>query len=207
MPGAQGSVFGGSGTRRARSTKKENPHSAIAAAASVAVAKSPWFTRHLPPPLTVHEHAPPGPEQHAQACPCYRAAPMTAPQRIGPYPIERELGRGGMGIVYLGRDARLDRPVAIKVLPEAFAADAERLARFEREAKLLASLHHPNIAGIYGLEESDGQRFLVLEYVEGETLAERIARSRIPLEDVLQIGQQIAAALEAAHESGVIHRD
>src|SRR5438034_1787405 len=79
---------------------------------------------------------------------------MTAPQSIGAHPIERELGRGGMGIVYLGRDARLDRPVAIKVLPEAFAADAERLARFEREAKLLASLHHPNIAGIYGLEEA-----------------------------------------------------
>src|SRR5436309_4743481 len=86
--------------------------------------------------------------------PCYRPAPMSDPQRIGAYPIERELGRGGMGIVYLGRDARLDRPVAIKVLPEAFAADAERLARFEREAKLLASLHHPNIAGIYGLEEA-----------------------------------------------------
>src|SRR5262249_23799650 len=101
---------------------------------------------------------------------------MTAPPHIGPYPVERELGRGGMRTAYLGRDARLDRPVAIKVLPEAFAGDAERLARFEREAKLLASLHHPNIAGIYGLEEADARRFLTLEYVEGPTLAERVAR-------------------------------
>jgi serine/threonine-protein kinase len=129
------------------------------------------------------------------------------PDRIGAYPIERELGRGGMGIVYLARDPKLQRAVAIKVLPELVAQDPERLARFEREARLLASLHHPNIAGIYGLEEAEGQRFLVLEYVEGETLAERIGRSRVPLEDALQIGRQIATALEAAHEGGVIHRD
>src|SRR5215470_6576781 len=94
--------------------------------------------------------------------------------RIGAYPIEREVGRGGMGIVYLGRDTRLGRPVAIKVLPDALASDPERLARFEREARLLASLSHPNIAGIFGLEESNGRRFLVLEYIEGETLAQRI---------------------------------
>ena len=112
-----------------------------------------------------------------------------------------------MGIVSLGRDARLDRPVAIKVLPEAFAADAERLARFEREAKLLASLHHPNIAGIYGLEEADGQRFLALECVEGPTLSERLARGPLALDECLEVGRQIAAALEAAHEAGVIHRD
>jgi len=112
-----------------------------------------------------------------------------------------------MGIVYLGRDTRLDRPVAIKVLPEGFARDPERLARFEREARLLASLTHPNVAGIFGLEEADGQRFLVLEYVEGETLAERIARGPLPADEATEVCQQIAAALEAAHESGVIHRD
>ncbi len=129
------------------------------------------------------------------------------PERIGSYPVERELGRGGMGIVYLGRDTRLDRPVAIKVLPEAFAGDPERLARFEREARLLAALNHPNIAGIYGLEEADGRRFLALEYVEGDTLAERLGRGALPLDEALEVGRQIAAALEAAHENGIIHRD
>ena len=129
-----------------------------------------------------------------------------APQRIGPYAIERELGRGGMGIVYLGVDPKLHRQVAIKVLPEAFAQDPERLSRFEREARLLASLNHPNIAAIYGLEEAGSQRFLVLEYVEGETLAERLTRP-LPLKEALDICRQIAAALEAAHENGVIHRD
>ena len=132
---------------------------------------------------------------------------MDAPQGIGPYPIERELGRGGMGIVYLGRDTKLGRAVAIKVLPDVFAGDPERLARFEREAKLLASLHHPNIAGIYGIEETDGRRFLALEYVEGPTLTEALARGPLPLDECLDVGRQIAAALEAAHEAGVIHRD
>jgi serine/threonine-protein kinase len=112
-----------------------------------------------------------------------------------------------MGVVYLARDARLDRPVAIKVLPEHLAADTERLARFEREARLLASLSHPNIAGIYGIEEADGQRLLVLEYVEGETLAARLARGPLPNREALQVCRQIAAAVEAAHENGVIHRD
>ncbi len=129
------------------------------------------------------------------------------PERIGPYPIERELGRGGMGVVYLGRDTRLDRRVAIKVLPEAFALDPERLARFEREARVVASLNHPNIAGIYGIEGEDGHRFLALEYVDGETLAERIARGPLPLDEALDICRQITAALEGAHESGVVHRD
>ncbi len=129
------------------------------------------------------------------------------PQKIGSYPIEREVGRGGMGVVYLGRDTRLDRPVAIKVLPDAFARDPERLARFEREARLLAALTHPNIAGIYGLEEADGRRFLALEYVEGETLAESLRRGPLSVEDTLDVGRQIASALEAAHEAGIVHRD
>src|SRR5690349_2402860 len=126
---------------------------------------------------------------------------------IGTYPVEREVGRGGMGIVYLARDTRLDRPVAIKVLPDAFAADPERLARFEREARLLASLSHPNIAAIYGLEESSGRRFLVLEYVEGETLAQRLVRGPLPVDEAVEVCAKIAAALEAAHEGGVVHRD
>ena len=111
------------------------------------------------------------------------------------------------GEVYRARDTKLDRDVAIKVLPEAFAKDEERLARFEREAKLLASLNHPNIASIYGLEESDGVTALVLELVEGPTLAERIAEGPIPVEEALPIARQITEALEAGHESGVIHRD
>src|SRR5439155_15239302 len=111
---------------------------------------------------------------------------------LGPFRIEREIGRGGMGIVHLGRDSRLDRAVAIKALPEVFAADPERLARFEREAKLLASLHHPNVAGIYGLEESAGRRYLILEYVEGETLGERLARGALPLDEALDLCRQIA---------------
>ncbi len=129
------------------------------------------------------------------------------PDHWGSYTIEREVGRGGMGVVYRGEDPRLRRPVAIKVLPDAFAADPERLARFEREARLLATLTHPNIAGIYGLEEDQGRRFLVLEFVEGETLAERLARGPLPLDETLDVCRQIAAALEAAHEAGVIHRD
>src|SRR6185503_1011861 len=109
-------------------------------------------------------------------------------------------GRGGMGVVYLGRDTRLERPVAIKVLPDSVAHDPERLARFEREARLLAQVRHPNIAGIYGIEESDGRRFLVLEYVEGETLGDRLARGPLPVDEAIAVCRQIAAALEAAHE-------
>src|ERR1051326_2352072 len=133
---------------------------------------------------------------------------MTAPpSMLGPYPVERELGRGGMGVVYLGRDPRLNRPVAIKVLPDLLALDPESLARFEREAKLLASLNHPNIATIYGIEEASGHRLLVLEYIPGDTLAVRTARGPLPLDDALDICRQIALAIEAAHEGGVIHRD
>ena len=129
------------------------------------------------------------------------------PSQIGPYQIEREIARGGMGIVYLARDTRLDRSVAIKALPEDVAADPERLARFEREARTLASLNHPNIAAIYGIEVSGGHRYLVLEHIEGETLAARIAKGKLPLAETLEIATQIAAGVEAAHESGVIHRD
>ena len=127
--------------------------------------------------------------------------------RLGPYEIVALLGAGGMGEVYRARDTKLNRDVAIKVLPDLFALDPDRLARFKREAQVLASLNHPNIAGIYGLEESDGVRALVLELVEGPTLAERIAERPVPVEAALSIARQIADALEAAHEKGVTHRD
>ena len=133
--------------------------------------------------------------------------PLSAGTRLGPYEILSALGAGGMGEVYRARDTKLDRDVAIKILPEAFAADTERLARFQREAKTLASLNHPNIAHIHGLEESDGVRALVMELVEGEDLAQRIARGAIPVDEALPIAKQIAEALEAAHEQGIIHRD
>ncbi len=133
--------------------------------------------------------------------------PLAYGTRLGPYEVGPALGVGGMGEVYRARDTKLDREVAIKVLPEEFAKDKERLARFEREAKLLASLNHPNIASIYGLEESDGVKALVLELVDGPTLAERIAEGPIPVEEALPIARQIADALEAGHETGIIHRD
>ena len=134
---------------------------------------------------------------------------MSLPTTLGAYPVERELGRGGMGVVYLARDPRLNRQVAIKVLPDAMAFSSDSLARFEREAKLLASLNHPNIATVFGLEQTatDGQRLLVLEYVPGDTLAVRIARGPLPLDEALDVCRQIALAVEAAHDGGVIHRD
>jgi eukaryotic-like serine/threonine-protein kinase len=127
--------------------------------------------------------------------------------RLGSYEIIATLGAGGMGEVYRARDTKLKRTVAVKVLPEAFANDADRLMRFQREAELLATLNHPNIAAIYGLEESSGQQALVLELVEGPTLADRIKQGPLPLEEVLGVAAQIADALEAAHAAGVIHRD
>jgi serine/threonine-protein kinase len=127
--------------------------------------------------------------------------------RLGVYSVTAQIGAGGMGEVYRATDTTLNRDVALKVLPDAFASDAERLARFQREAEVLASLNHPNIAAIHGLEEGDGTRALVLELVEGPTLADRIKQGPIPLEEAVAIAKQIAEALEAAHEAGVIHRD
>jgi serine/threonine protein kinase len=132
---------------------------------------------------------------------------FNAGTRIGSYEILARIGAGGMGEVYRGRDRKLGRDVAVKVLPQAFAQDAERLARVEREAQVLASLNHPNIAVIHELEEANGSKYLILELVEGETLAEKIARGPVPLDDALDIARQIAEALEAAHEKGIVHRD
>jgi eukaryotic-like serine/threonine-protein kinase len=126
---------------------------------------------------------------------------------VGPYRIERLLDAGGMGEVYRACDTSLGRDVAIKILPRHFTADTERLARFEREARLLAALNHPNIGSIYGLEAANGVRALVLELVEGETLARRIQRGAVPITDALPIARQIADALDAAHEKGIVHRD
>ena len=132
---------------------------------------------------------------------------LAAGLRVGPYEIVAALGAGGMGEVYRARDTKLRRDVAIKVLPESFANDPDRLARFQREAQVLASLNHPNIGGIHGLEESGSVRALVMELVEGEDLSTRIARGPIPIDEALPIAKQIAEALAAAHEQGVIHRD
>ena len=132
---------------------------------------------------------------------------LTPDTRLGPYEIVALLGVGGMGEVYRATDTKLKRQVAIKVLPAALTSDPDRLARFQREAEVLASLNHPNIAAIYGLEESDGVRALVMELVEGPTLADRIAKGAIPLGEALPIAKQIADALEAAHEQGIVHRD
>ena len=127
--------------------------------------------------------------------------------KLGSYEILSPLGAGGMGEVYLATDSKLDRKVAIKVLPESMTRDKERVARFEREAKLLASLNHPNIAAIHGFDDSDGTRFLVMEYVEGETLGNHLKKEPMAVEDALDIAKQMAEALEAAHGQGVIHRD
>ena len=133
--------------------------------------------------------------------------PLTIGSQLGSHEITALLGKGGMGEVYRARDLKLKREVAIKILPEEFSRDADRVSRFQREAEALASLNHPNIAGIYDLAEAEGTRFLVLELVEGDTLADRIARGPIPVEEALGIAKQIAEALEAAHERGIIHRD
>src|SRR5438445_5040939 len=136
-----------------------------------------------------------------------RGLALTTGTRLGVYEVTAQIGEGGMGQVFRARDTKLNRDVALKVLPDSFANDPDRLARFTREAQVLASLNHPNIAHIHGLEEADGVTALVLELVEGEDLAQRISRGAIPLDEALPIAKQIADALEAAHEQGIIHRD
>ena len=126
--------------------------------------------------------------------------------RIGHYEIKTPLGAGGMGEVYVGQDTRLGREVAMKVLSPAMAGDAERLARLEQEARVLAALNHPNIAQVYGLERGD-HTVIVMELVEGEDLGERLVAGALPLQEMLPIARQIAEALEAAHEAGIVHRD
>ena len=132
---------------------------------------------------------------------------ITLGTRIGPYEVTSLLGEGGMGVVVRAHDTKLQRDIALKLLPDHFANDPERLARFQREARVLASLNHPNIAQIYGLEDSTPQRCIVMELVDGETLQERLSRGPIPVDEALPIAKQIAVALEAAHEKGIIHRD
>src|SRR5262245_14060802 len=130
---------------------------------------------------------------------------LVARTRIGPYEIVAPIGAGGMGEVYRARDTKLNREVAIKVLPPIFGADAE--VRFEREAQLLASLNHPNIAHVHGFEEANGTRAIAMELVEGEDLAQRLSRGLLPVPEALAIAKQIADALEAAHDLGIVHRD
>src|SRR5438876_4421498 len=132
---------------------------------------------------------------------------LTTGTRLGVYEVTAPIGEGGMGQVWRAHDTKLNRDVALKILPDSFASDPDRLARFTREAQTLALLNHPNIAHIHGLEESNGVRALVMELVEGEDLSQRIARGAIPLDEALPLARQIAEALEAAHELGIIHRD
>src|SRR5215831_2205835 len=134
-------------------------------------------------------------------------ASLSPGQRLGAYEIVSHLGTGGMGQVFRARDTRLDRDIAIKVLSGTFSTDSDQLARLDREARALATLNHPNIATIHGIEEVDGVRAIVLELVEGETLSELVSRGPVPMKEALSISKQIAAALEAAHEKGIIHRD
>ena len=133
--------------------------------------------------------------------------PLSPGSRLGPFEIVAAIGAGGMGEVYRARDTHLNREVAIKVLPDLFAADPERLTRFTREAQALAALNHPNVAQVYGVEGGALVRALVMEFVDGEDLAERLTRGAIPIDEAIQIALQIARGLEAAHERGIVHRD
>ncbi|MBA2303761.1 MAG: serine/threonine protein kinase, partial [Acidobacteria bacterium] len=134
---------------------------------------------------------------------------LAAGTRLGPYEIDSVLGQGGMGTVYSARDTRLHRSVALKLVLDEFIADHNRTTRFEQEARTLASLNHPNIATLHGIEQVDGRYVLVMEFVEGETLADRIARhpAGVPLDEALDLARQVASGLEAAHEKGIVHRD
>jgi serine/threonine protein kinase len=132
---------------------------------------------------------------------------LAAGTKLDHYEILSAIGAGGMGEVYRARDTKLGRDVAFKILPEAFASDTDRLLRFQREAQLLASLNHPNIAQIYGIVESGRTRAIVMELVEGETLQARLKRGALPVEEAVGIAKQVAEALEAAHDRGIIHRD
>src|SRR5438034_4050894 len=133
--------------------------------------------------------------------------PVTIGTQLGSHEIIGLLGKGGMGEVYRARDKKLKREVAIKILPDEFSRDPDRVSRFQREAEVLASLNHPNIAAIYDLQQANGTRYLVLELVEGQTLAECIQRGAIPMAEALHIAKSICEALEAAHEKGIVHRD
>ena len=133
--------------------------------------------------------------------------PLERGTRLGPYEIESVLGAGGMGEVYRARDTKLKRDVAIKILPAAFAQDPDRIARLQREAEVLATLNHPNIGAVYGFEESAAATGIVLELVEGPTLADRIVHGALSLDEALTIARQIADALDAAHDKNIIHRD
>src|SRR5215217_626896 len=128
-------------------------------------------------------------------------------QHVGPYEVVGRLGAGGMGEVYRARDLRLQRTVALKILPEAVATDEDRRARFTREAQTLAALNHPNIAAIYGIEDSGPLHAIAMELVDGEDLSQRIARGALPLDEALPIARQLAEALETAHDAGIVHRD
>src|SRR6266513_1232518 len=133
--------------------------------------------------------------------------PLATGSRLGPYEVLAPIGAGGMGEVYRARDTRLDRTVAIKVLPQHLSASSEVRQRFEREAKTISSLSHPHICALYDVGNQDGVEYLVMEYLEGETLADRLANGHLPLEQALRFGMEIASALDAAHRKGIVHRD
>src|SRR5277367_4651869 len=133
--------------------------------------------------------------------------PLTSGTRLGPYEIQSPLGAGGMGEVYRARDARLNRDVAIKILPASFSADPDRLRRFAQEARAAAALNHPNILSIYDIGDDDGVRYVVSELLEGETLRDRLRNGPLPSRKAIEYAQQIAQGLAAAHEKGIVHRD
>jgi eukaryotic-like serine/threonine-protein kinase len=132
---------------------------------------------------------------------------LPAGTRLGPYELTTQIGAGGMGEVYKARDTRLDRTVAVKVLPASAAADPDRRARLEREARAISSLNHPNICALFDVGNQDGVEYLVMEFLEGESLARRVTKGPLPLEQVLRVGIDIASALERAHRQGIVHRD